>query len=111
MGSPLASILANWFVAKVENDILDNPNIKQPKFYRRYVDDIFAIFESEEDKNIFYGHLNRAHKNLRFTMENMDNSSKSLPFLDINVRITDLNEFETTVYRKPTNTNVPTTTM
>jgi hypothetical protein len=106
MGSPLAPILANWFVAMVENKILEDPNIPQPKFYRRYVDDIFAIFRCEADRDNFFNHLNKAHENLKFTMENMDTSSKSLPFLDVNIRITSSNEFETKVYQKPTNTGV-----
>ena len=105
MGSPLAPILANWFVSKIENAILEDPSIKQPKFYRRYVDDIFAVFHSEEDRDIFFKHLNMAHKNLSFTMENVNTSSQSLPFLDVEIRIAN-NEFETKVYRKPTNTGV-----
>ena len=54
MGSPLAPILANWFVANIEDQILRNPSISQPKFYRRYVDDIFAVFECVQDKNNFF---------------------------------------------------------
>ena len=106
MGSPLAPILANWFVSKVETKLLDNPLIKPPKFYRRYVDDIFAVFENEKDRDVFYNHLNSAHKNLRFTMENVDTASKSLPFLDTKISINQHDQFETRVYRKPTNTNV-----
>ena len=106
MGSPLAPILANWFVAKVESTVLGNPNVKQPKFYRRYVDDIFAVFESAADRDQFYDCLNSAHVNLQFTMENVDTVSNSLPFLDVSVRIAESSQFETSVYRKPTNTNV-----
>ena len=90
----------------MENKPLEDPNVKQPKFYRRYVDDIFAIFESTADRDAFYDLLNNAHKNLEFTVENVDISSKSLPFLDVEVRITESDQFETQVYRKPTNTNV-----
>ena len=106
MGSPLAPILANWFVAKVEDSLLDNPSVKQPKFYRRYVDDIFAVFETEKDRDVFYSLLNNMHKNLQFTMETVDTATNSLPFLDVNIRISNSNKFETKVYRKPTNTNV-----
>ena len=106
MGSPLAPILANWFVAMVEKTILEDPKIPQPKFYRRYVDDIFAVFSCESDKETFFNHLNKAHGNLKFTMENMDTSKKSLPFLDVDIKITSSNKFETKVYQKPTNTGV-----
>ena len=106
MGSPLAPILANWFVAGVEEKILDDPTIKQPKFYRRYVDDIFAVFESTQDRDVFYNRLNSAHKSLEFTMEKVNTSTNSLPFLDVDISISQSNEFEMKVYRKPTNTNV-----
>ena len=106
MGSPLAPILANWFVNKVESRLLQDTKVKQPKFYRRYVDDIFAIFESTRDRDKFFSLLNNSHKNLEFTMENMDSSKRSLPFLDVEVRFNNPDRIETTVYRKPTNTNV-----
>ena len=106
MGSPLAPILANWFVAKIEDRILNDTTISQPKFYRRYVDDIFAIFESEDHRDQFFHHLNNSHQNLQFTMEPMNASTKFLPFLDVNVRIEPAGDLVTKVYRKPTNTGV-----
>jgi hypothetical protein len=106
MGSPLAPILANWFVAKIESKLLEDSAIKQPKFYKRYVDDIFAVFESKEDRDVFYNHLNNAHNNMQFTMETVNTSTKSLPFLDVEIKITQSSQFETKVFRKPTNTNV-----
>ena len=105
MGSPLSPILANWFVAKVENSILKDQSINQPKFYRRYVDDIFAVFRTKEDKDIFFKKLNEAHQSLSFTMENVNTSSRSLPFLDVEISIKD-ESFQTKVYKKPTNTEV-----
>ena len=45
MGSPLAPLLANWFVSKLETNLL---NEIQPKMYTRYVDDIFTIFPNEK---------------------------------------------------------------
>ena len=105
MGSPLAPILANWFVAKLENLILTNQSINQPKFYRRYVDDIFAVFRTSEDRDIFFKHLNEVHNSLSFTMENVNTSSKSLPFLDVEISIKN-ESFQTNVYKKPTNTGV-----
>lgn len=106
MGSPLAPLLANWFVAKVENNLLQNPLIKQPIFYRRYVDDIFAVFHCEDDRDAFFSHLNNAHENLRFTMEKINTSTNSLPFLDVEISVDTPDKFTTKVYRKPTNTDV-----
>ena len=103
MGSPLAPLLADWFVAKIENKILSDPDITcRPKFFRRYVDDIFTTFESTADRDEFFRILNNSHSNLKFTMET---TSDVLPFLDVGVSI-DKDVFHTQVYRKPTNTHV-----
>ena len=106
MGSPLAPLLANWFVAKLENAVLEDSSFKKPISYQRYVDDIFAVFETIEERDEFFLRLNNAHKSLDFTIEEVNQYSGTLPFLDTEVRITGANQFETKVYRKPTNTNV-----
>ncbi|MEL6805021.1 MAG: GIY-YIG nuclease family protein, partial [Bacteroidota bacterium] len=102
----MAPLLANWFVSKIENQLLNDSSIKQPKFYRRYVDDVFAVFECQKDRDEFYKHLNCAHPNLQFTLENVDTTSNSLPFLDVEIAIDESATFSTRVYRKPTNTGV-----
>ena len=43
MGSPLAPVLAN------ESKWLNEYNLNKPKFYLRYVDDILAAFDKEQD--------------------------------------------------------------
>ena len=45
MGSPLGPTLANFFLAILENKLLNNTNGFYPKIYLQYVDDIFAIFD------------------------------------------------------------------
>ena len=103
MGSPLAPLLADWFVTRIENKILsDSKVLCRPTFYRRYVDDIFAVFKSMEERDEFFNVLNNMHKNLKFTMET---TSPVLPFLDVGVSV-DFDAFHTQVYRKPTNTHV-----
>ena len=56
MGSPLAKWLNEY-----------NPN--KPKFYLRYVDDILAVFDNEQDSLIFFYFLNNRHPNIRFAIE------------------------------------------
>ena len=73
-----------------------------PKLYVRYVDDIFAVFDKHSSSETFLDHLNKQHKNMRFTLEK---STNSLPFLDTEIEIID-DRFESWVYRKATNTNV-----
>ena len=104
MGSPLAPILANWFVAGIEHKIMDDPKHDpyKPVVYKRYVDDIFAVFRSTTDRDKFFGVLNGTHPNLKFTMET---TSPDLPFLDVSVSIKD-SAYNTQVFRKPTNTGV-----
>ena len=102
MGSPLAPLLAEWFVSKIENNIMQQDISYKPIFYKRYVDDVFALFKSEDDRDKFFSLLNGAHPNLKFTMEV---STNSLPFLDTAVSIKD-DRFEISVYRKPTNTGI-----
>ena len=102
MGSPLAPLMANWFVAKIENQIFERSISCKPKFYRRYVDDIFAVFDSTADRDEFFDILNNQHQNLIFTMET---NKGQLPFLDVSVSISN-GKYNTRVYRKPTNTGV-----
>ena len=104
MGSPLAPLLAEWFVVKIENKILldNNHSSCKPIIYKRYVDDVFAVFESVSDRDVFFEKLNEAHPNLQFTMEV---SNGPLPFLDVSISIGN-QAFITEVYRKPTNTGV-----
>ena len=47
MGSPLAPILANRVMCYHEKDWIEKAQVAKPTFYKRYVDHIFAVFESE----------------------------------------------------------------
>ena len=102
MGSPLAPLLSNWFVSKIENNILKQDIECKPIIYKRYVDDVFALFQSIEHRDQFFSMLNSAHPNLKFTMET---STSSLPFLDAAMSIKN-GRFNTEIYRKTTNTGV-----
>ena len=49
MGSPLAPVFANIFMGFYESKWLNEYNLNKSKFYLRYVDDILAAFEKEQD--------------------------------------------------------------
>ena len=49
MGPPLAPVLANNFMGFYESKWLNECNINKPQFYLRYVDDILAAFDKEQD--------------------------------------------------------------
>ena len=100
MGSPLGPSLANAFLCFHEqiwlNDCLED---FKTVYYRRYVDDIFALFRSTDHLENFTNYLNSKHKNIKFTHEN--ESSNSLSFLDILISRSK-NGFNISVYHKPT---------
>ena len=60
MGSPLAPVLANIFMGFHKSKWLNEYNLNKPKFYLRYVDDILAAFDNEQDLLNF---LNNRHPN------------------------------------------------
>jgi len=84
MGSPLAPTLVNFFLANVENKIMQSNHEFAPKLYHRFVDDIFTVFKSNCQK--FHDLLNRQHKNIKFTVEH---AKETIPFLNVEIKITD----------------------
>ena len=103
MGSPLAPALANLFLGHYENIWLRDQKASKVMFYKRYVDDIFCIFEKEEHFQEFYDFINCQHQNIRFTFEKEENGT--IPFLDILINSTP-SSFETTTYYKKTYTGL-----
>lgn len=100
MGSPLGPTLANVFLANLEHKWQDLPF--SPVVYRRYVDDIIAVFNNEQHIDVFHNFLNIQHSNLHFTSEV---GNKELPFLDVLLKI-DEDNILTEIYRKPTFTGL-----
>ena len=49
MGSPLAPVRTNIFMAFQESKWVNEFNLNKAKFYLRYVDDILAVFDNEQD--------------------------------------------------------------
>ena len=102
MGSPLGPSLANLFMGYYEQKWLESDHGRLVQFYRRYVDDIFCLFENEHQAQTFLDFLNIQHPNLKFTIEK--EHMKQLPFLDVlNTRS---DRLTTSVYRKSTFTGL-----
>ena len=64
---------------KTTTEILRNmaqycPKDFKPVYYRRLVDDIFALFRSPEHLEKFTNYLNSKHKNIKFTYEKESNN-------------------------------------
>ena len=53
--------------------------------YRRYVDHIICLFNSESEANKFYEFLNKQHPNIKFRFEKRQNKFQ-IPFLDILIK-------------------------
>ena len=107
LGSPLGPSLANFFLGYLEQKIFINSDkcvrgSINPKLYVRYVDDVFAVFDSKTPFNNFLEHLNGQHPNIKFTVEE---GVDSLPFLDTEIKING-DTFESWTYRKKTDTGV-----
>ena len=100
MGSPLGRTMAKVFLSFYEMKWLEQcPNEFKPVFYRRYVDDIFVLFQSAEHLSKFHTYLNTCHPNMSCSFEQEINDK--LSFLDVEVS-RQQGKFVTTVYRKPT---------
>ena len=102
MGSPLGPVLANLFMSHHENGWIKDYNQGHIHFYRRYVDDIFAVFDSHDEANKFLEYINSKHPNIKFTME--VEVSNCLAFLD--VLVTNSDKKSTSVFRKLTFTGL-----
>ena len=100
MGSPLGPTLANIFLCHYEDIWLRNCSLEcKPSYYKRYVDDIFVLFESETQVESFKNFMNTCHPKMKFTFEKEQN--KCFNFLDVKV-VRENNVFTTLVYRKTT---------
>ena len=101
MGSPLSPTLANAFLVYHEKkNCLEHCLLEyRPLYYRRYIDDMFVLFNSAEHLKRFHSYLNPRHLNMSFTTENEKDNRMS--FLDVNI-IRKKDKFITSVYHKRT---------
>ena len=100
MGSPLGPTLANLFLAYHEEKWLNDCPVQfKPLYYRRYVDDIFLMFQNKSQVLKFLRYMNSRHQNIRFTVEEEENGS--LSFLDIKITRNG-DKLMTSIHRKKT---------
>ena len=102
MGSPLGALFANIFMCELENTIIPSLGNKIHN-WTRYVDDTFAFIKPNTENEI-KNMLNSFHENIKFTYEHEQNNTIS--FLDVLITRLDNGTMETSVFRKPTHTDV-----
>ena len=84
MGSPVGPILAKIFFSHHKENWLNKCSIEfKSSFYRKYVDDIFVLFDSSESASSFRKYMSSKHQNINFTVE--QEKVGSLSFLDVNI--------------------------
>ena len=99
VGFPLAPILAKLFKSFHEKYWIEQAANVKPIFYKRYVDDVLAVFESQSDVDAFYNFSKARHENIKFTFEKKKNNK--LPFLDILINNNE-SDLQTSVIHKKT---------
>ncbi|CAH8557728.1 unnamed protein product [Heterobilharzia americana] len=80
MGSPLGPILANVFLAELENGSLESI-ISGLELYCRYVGDTFLIVNNENGARIILDKFNSVYPVITFTIET--ESDDRITFLDV----------------------------
>ena len=103
MGSPISPIVANLYMEDFETKAISSA-AHPPSIWRRFVDDTFVVIESSR-KEEFLDHINNLDPNIQFTTEDAKTDG-SLPFLDTLIHKMPDNSLLTSVYRKPTHTDL-----
>ena len=101
MGSPIAPLMADVCMNWILNEVLTFK--PQPRVLFRYVDDLFCAFHGKDELEQFFVKINSVHVNIQFIKELEQHNQ--LPCLDVLVTKS-ADKFETSVFRKKTNTNL-----
>ena len=103
IGSLISPIVANLYMENFDvKTVSTAPHTTY--LWKRYVDDTFTIIKSSQ-RRAFLDHINSIDQHIQFTSEEQKEDG-SMPFLDILVMPSEDGSLSTTVYRKPTHTDL-----
>ena len=103
MGSPLSPIVAYLYMESFEVEALRSAP-HTPYLWKRFVDDTFTILQSSQ-RDGFLEYLNSIDQHIQFTAEDQREDG-AMPFLDILVTPGRDGSLSTSMYRKPTHTDL-----
>ena len=103
MGPPISPIVANLYMESFETRAIST-SPQPPLMWKRFVDDTCVIIK-ETHKQEFLEHINSIDPHIQFTSEDSKDDG-SMPFLDMLITPTEDGMLNTTVYRKPTHTDM-----
>ena len=105
MGTRVAPTFACIFMGWLETLMLGAWKGKQPVLWKRYIDDIFFLWQgSKQELEDFITHMNNVHPTIKFKCaenDHYDFTSKSVNFLDMKIFIDEKGFLQTTLYTKP----------
>ena len=103
MGSPVSPVVANLYMESFENRALTSA-VNPPRLWKRYVDDTCVIIKQSQ-KEEFLQYINSVDPSIKFTTEE-PRQDGSMPFLDTLVTPQQNGTLTTSVYSKPTHTDL-----
>ena len=100
MGSPLGPLFADVYVSYLENRYMERTRENGVRYYKRFVDDTFALVHKTTDKDKIVEILNSYDNEIQFTCE--EEKDEMISFLDVKIRRNQqqLTPFTTNIHRK-----------
>ncbi|MDP6209037.1 MAG: hypothetical protein QGG01_12050, partial [Roseibacillus sp.] len=100
MGTPSAVVFADLVLADMEHRLSSQRALPQPIFYRRYIDDLFAIFPCREAADKFTSAFNQLQPTIQLDTPDI---GQSVNFLDLTLTVYPDGSLQTKVFQKPMN--------